>query len=45
MGWNSGSLAGEIICEVENTVQLYRNAARLPANLPADTEMNFEKNV
>ena len=47
MGWNSGALGGEIVCEVEKTVRFYRTAACstacLTANLPADTVMNLEK--
>jgi len=43
--WNSGAPGREIVCEVEKTVRLYRNSTCLPANLPADTEMNFEKKV
>ena len=43
MGWNSGGLVVEIVCEVEKTARFYRDAACLTANLPADTVMNLEK--
>ena len=43
MGWNSGGLVVEIVCEVEKTARFYRNAACLTANLPADTVVNLEK--
>ena len=45
MGWNSGALGEEIVCEAEKTVRFYRNAVCGTAYLPADTVLNLEKDV
>jgi len=42
-GWNLSALVGEIVFEVEKTVQFYRNAACLTGHLRADTVMNLDK--